>query len=549
MKGAMRLGALLLSLALCAAAAGCGARPSGSDGGSGVLRVQIESSVQTLDPQRASDGVSFEVIANLTDGLTQPDEDGRPVPAIAEDWEVSDDQLTWTFRLREDALWSTTGNPVTARDFVYAWQRAVDPETGSASAYLLSDVGCIENAAEIIAGRLDKSALGVEAPDERTLVVHLSAPVAYFPALMYLPVFYPVEEAFLVQCGADYALSPETLQSNGAFCMASYSPSATEFTLVKNERYWDADRVQLQELRYQRVQESQQALLSYRSNTLDLITLSGEQAAQVRDDPAFNTCYTGYLWYLALNTADVPALGSRALRLALANAIDRETLVASVLQDGSRAAYFYVPDELAYGPDGQDFRAGAGTYGGVLGYDVQRAQGYLEQAKAELGMDSFTLDLIVDDEAEPQRVAKYLQKQIETALPDVTVNVIAMPKEQRTARCRSGDFEIALTRWGADYADPMAYLSLWRTGNVNNYGRWSSPVYDGLLDEAAAGAAAGDPQARWAALQAAEAAAIEEMPAVPLYEKSSAMLCRSTVTGVAFHPVALNRVYKDAVVA
>ena len=87
----------------------------------------------------------------------------------------------------------------------------------------------------------------------------------------------------------------------------------------------------------------------------------------------------------------------------------------------------------------------------------------------------------------------------------------------------------------------MAYLSLWRTGNVNNYGRWSSPVYDGLLDEAAAGAAAGDPQARWAALQAAEAAAIEEMPAVPLYEKSSAMLCRSTVTGVAFHPVALNR--------
>ena len=123
MKGAMRLGALLLSLALCAAAAGCGARPSGSDGGSGVLRVQIESSVQTLDPQRASDGVSFEVIANLTDGLTQPDEDGRPVPAIAEDWAVSDDQLTWTFRLREDALWSTTGNPVTARDFVYAWQR------------------------------------------------------------------------------------------------------------------------------------------------------------------------------------------------------------------------------------------------------------------------------------------------------------------------------------------------------------------------------------------------------------------------------------------
>lgn len=559
MKSAKRLSALALALVMCGTLfAGCGPKTpaggsgdesTGSSGHPGVLNVHIETNVQSMDPQQATDGTSFEVIANITDGLTQPDASGQPVAAIAESWKTSEDQLTWTFHLRQDATWSGTGNPVTAKDFVYSWQRAVDPDVASEYSYMLSDIGQIVNAAEIIAGEKDKSELGVEATDDYTLVVHLNAPVAYFLSLMYFPTFYPIEEAFIEQCGDTYATSPETLQSNGAFIMESYEPSSTEFSLVKNEDYWDADRIQLTQINYQLVQDNQQALLSYQSNALDLITISGSQVDQVKDDPEFSTYNAGYLWYLAVNMQDVPELANLNLRLALANAIDRETMMSNVVKDGSKAAYFNVPDELATGPDGQDFRATAEDYSDVIGYDVEKAQSYLEKAKEELGVDSFEFDIIVDDDAEPQQVATYLQDQIQTALPDVKINITIKPKKQRVLDCQNGDFEIALTRWGPDYADPMTYLGMWRTNNNNNYGHWSNAEYDTLLDDATTGEASKDPQARWDALHAAEAIAVRDMVIIPLYEKSNATMCKSYVSGVEFHPVALNRVYKNAVVA
>ncbi len=130
----------------------------------GVLNVHIETNVQSMDPQEATDGTSFEVIASITDGLTQPDANGQPVAALAESWETSEDGLTWTFHLRKDAKWSSTGNPVTANDFVYSWQRAVNPDIASEYSYMLSDIGQIVNAADIIAGTKDKSELGVKPP-------------------------------------------------------------------------------------------------------------------------------------------------------------------------------------------------------------------------------------------------------------------------------------------------------------------------------------------------------------------------------------------------
>ena len=162
------------------------------------------------------------------------------------------------------------------------------------------------------------------------------------------------------------------------------------------------------------------------------------------------------------------------LRLALANAIDRETMMTNVVKDGSQAAYFNVPDGLATGPDGQDFRATAEDYSDVISYEPEKAQEYLEKAKAELGVDSFEFDMIVDDDAQPQQVATYLQEQIQSTLPDVKINITIEPKKQRVLDCQSGNFEIGLTRWGPDYADPMTYLGMWRTDNNNNYGRWSN---------------------------------------------------------------------------
>ena len=195
------------------------------------------------------------MIADFTDGLMQMDADGQAVPAIAESYEVSDDGLTYTFHLREDAKWSN-GTQVTAADFVFGWQRAVDPNNASEYSYMLSDIGQVKNAAEIIAGEKDKSELGVTAVDDTTLQVELNVPVSYFLSLMYFPTYYPVNEEFYNSCGDTFATSPETTLANGAFVLDSYEPAATSIHLSKNPDYYDADKVQLAGLSYQVIQDS-----------------------------------------------------------------------------------------------------------------------------------------------------------------------------------------------------------------------------------------------------------------------------------------------------
>ena len=191
----------------------------------GTLNIMLETEVQSLDPQVATDGTSFEVIADYTDGLMQMDADGAAVPAIAETYDISEDGKTYTFHLR-DAKWSN-GEAVTAADFVFGWQRAVDPATASEYSYMLSDIGQVVNAAEIIAGEKPVTDLGVTAVDDKTLEVQLNVPVSYFLSLMYFPTFYPVNEAFYNTCKDTFGTSPDTVLSNGAFKLTDYQPAAT----------------------------------------------------------------------------------------------------------------------------------------------------------------------------------------------------------------------------------------------------------------------------------------------------------------------------------
>ena len=204
----------------------------------GTLNIMLETEVQSLDPQIATDGTSFEVIADYTDGLMQMDADGAAVPAIAETYEISEDGKTYTFHLR-DVKWSN-GDAVTAADFVFGWQRAVDPANASEYSYMLSDIGQVVNAAEIIAGEKPVTDLGVTAVDDKTLEVQLNVPVSYFLSLMYFPTFYPVNEAFFNTCKDTFGTSPDTVLSNGAFKLTDYQPAATAFTLEKNPDYYDA---------------------------------------------------------------------------------------------------------------------------------------------------------------------------------------------------------------------------------------------------------------------------------------------------------------------
>ena len=383
---------------------------------------------------------------------------------------------------------------------------------------MLSDIGQIKNAAEIIAGEKDKSELGVTAVDDNTLQVELNAPVSYFTSLMYFPTFYPVNEEFFTSCGDTFATSPETVLSNGAFV-----------------------------LDYQVIQDSQQALMSYQTGALDTTLVNGEQVDQVKDDPEFTTVGAGYLWYVSPNMNSVPELANLNIRLAMTMAIDRDSITADVLKDGSASTYTAVPMQFAAGPDGSDFSEDQTKFSDVCVYDTEKAADYWAKGLEELGESEITLDMVVDADDAPQKVAQVLKEQWETTLPGLTVNLVVEPKKQRVEDMQNGNFQLGLTRWGPDYADPMTYLGMWVTDNSNNYGLWSNADYDAIIDECTTGDLCTDAEGRWARLYDAEKIVMDEAVIYPLYTQCNAEMLSSKVTGVEYHPVAINRVYKDAV--
>ena len=503
------------------------------------LKVQIDAEIASMDPQIATDGISFEVLAAVTEGLYSLSDDGSAVEAIADKVEKSEDGLTYTVTLK-DTKWSN-GTPVTAKDFVFAWRRLLDPATASEYSFIAGIAG-IKNADAIVNGEMTPDQLGITAKDDKTLVIELDTPVPFFESLMAFPSFFPVNEEFYNKCGDKFATTVDTILCNGAFKVTSYEPAATTINLEKNADYWDADKVQLSGIQYQVIKDSQQAMLAYQNGDLDVATLSGEQVEQFQADPEFQSIMAGYLWYISPNLK-TPGLENENLRKALALSYDKDAIVNNILKDGSIKADFAVPTLLATGPDGKDFRDGTDTY---LSTDKAKALEYYDKAKEELGKDSFSYTMIVEDTESAQNVAQFIQAEIQKTLPGVTINIETMPKKNRVERMQEGTFELGLTRWGPDYADPMTYLDMWTTDSPNNYGFWSNAEFDQIIQSAKKGELALDVNARWDALKKAEKMVMDEAVIFPVYQKGNAVMIKKNVSGIEFHSVAINRVYKNA---
>ncbi len=504
-----------------------------------ILKVHFDVEVASMDPQIATDGTSFEVLAAVTEGLYSVDEAGSPILAMAEAVEKSSDGLTYTFKLR-DAKWSN-GTAVTASDFVFAWRRLVDPAVASEYAFI-AEIAGIKNAAAITAGEVAPDQLGAVAQDDKTLVVTLDVPVPFFESLMAFPSFLPVNEAFFTAAGDSFGTSPETILSNGPFMITAYEPAATTISLAKSPSYWDASKVALDGIQYQVIKDSQQAMLSYQNGDLDVATLSGEQVEQFQADPEFHNIMAGYLWYISPNQT-VAGLENVNLRKAIALSYDKAAIANNILKDGSIVADFAVPTLLATGPDGKDFRETTGTY---LSTDKAKAQEYWKTAQSELGVSELKYTMIVEDTESAMNVAQFIQSEIQTNLSGITIELQTMPKKNRVERMQQGDFELGLTRWGPDYADPMTYLDMWTTGSPNNYGFWSNAAYDAIIESAKKGELALNLSARWEELKKAENMVMDEAVILPVYQKGDAVMIKAGVEGIEFHSVGINRVYKNA---
>lgn len=530
--------AMLLALVMVFSFAACG---GGESGDGRILNVHVTAAIDSIDPALTSAGDDFEVIGTMVEGLFQCDASGAAIPGMAETYEKSKDGMTWTFHLR-DAKWSN-GAEVTADDFVYAWQRAMALPAEYAS---LFETAGIKNASAIYSGEMDATELGVYAKDDKTLVVEFDVPCAFFDTLMFFPVFYPLNRAFVEECGDLYGSAPEYYLSNGPFVLSEYTPAATEFKMLKNENYYDADKVALAGLTYKVILDSQQAYNAFQQGELDVCVLSSELADILKDDKEFLATESGYLWYMSPNVSKGGAMANLNIRKAIGMAFDKDAICNNILRNGSVPADFCIPIGLATGPDGKDYRESSGIL--FNQYNVEEAKKLWAAGLAELGTDSVELTLIFDDEESIKLVAEFIQQELQTNLEGLSITLQPYPKKQRSDLMKAHDYDIGLCRWGPDYADPLTYLDLWTDGYTHNYGAWHSDKYMEILNKIKTVEYAVDAEARWDLIKQAEQIIADESVILPVYQNCNASLVKSDVKGIEFHSVGLNRVYKNVTI-
>lgn len=514
--------------------AGCSSKPAdgGATGGTSTegkskVVVATDTDLSTMDHNIATDGTSFIAQTLVFSGLTELDENNMPIPEMAESWDINEDGTVYTFHLA-DAKWSN-GTPVTANDFVYGWHRLIDQTTASEYAFILSTI-TLKNADAVAAGELPLDELGVKALDDKTLEVTLDAPCDFLLGLLAFPSFFPLNQEFYEAQGDQYSLSPANMIYNGPYVMTSWTPG-NSYSFAKNPEYFKADTIDVEEIDFKFIQDTQSAMLEYQSGNLDVVKLSGEMVDAYKDQEGFTNRLQGYLWYLSLNF-DVPELANDDLRQAIMYAIDRETIATNVLKDGSVAADGIIPIELSTGPDGKEYRDTAGK---ITNYDPAKAKEYYDKAKATLGKD-VSIELLFEDTEASKAVAEYVQNNLETNCPGMTVTLNSKPKKTRLQMMQNGEYQMALHRWGPDYADPQTYLDLFLVGASNNYGKYENQKYQDLMLEATQGESARDSQARWNLLVEAEKVLVQEDAGViPVYQNGGAMMIKPNVSGVEFH--------------
>ena len=389
----------LFSVTTLAACGGGGTSDSSSASGGGkasgeqVLRVTEQQEMPTADLSLATDRISFIALNNVYEGIYRLDKDNKVQPAgAAEKAEISEDGLTYKIKLNKDAKWSD-GKPVTANDYVYGWQRTVDPAT--ASEICLSVCLCEKNGDAIAKGEKDKSELGIKAVSDTELEITLEKATPYFDYLLAFPSFFPQRQDIVEKYGKNYASNSESAVYNGPFVLDGFDGPGTDtkWSFKKNDQYWDKDTVKLDSVDVNVVKESPTALNLFQDGQTDDVVLSGELAQQMANDPAFVSQKEASTQYMELNQRDEKSPFRNAnLRKAISYSIDRKALVESILGDGSIEPNGLVPADMAKDPSGgKDFAKEAGSQ---IEYDTKKAKEYWEKRK-KIGDFTLTMDILL----------------------------------------------------------------------------------------------------------------------------------------------------------
>lgn len=527
----VRLALGVLAAALLFAAAGCG-RQEAQDGvalkpGVQVLKRGNGAEPLTLDPHRATSLPSLNILRDLFEGLVGTAPDGTPVPGVAANWETSADGLSWQFALRTDARWSN-GDPVTAGDFVAGIRRALDPATGSASAGLLAP---ILNARAVMTRRMAPDRLGVEAVDDNTLVIRLSAPTPWLLELLTQPVSSPLYRPGLEQHGDAFA-RPGRLISNGPFHLSDWQPQQS-ITLARNHNYWDGLDVAIDQVIYYPIEDQDVELRQYREGRLHWTSdVPHHQLGLVRrrlGDELSITPRLAVTW-LGLNVTRPPFDTRPELRRALALAIDRELIVRSVTGAGEVPAYNWVPPMAGYPSQAPAWASLPRRR------QVEEARRLLKDAGyGDKG--SLELELLYPGGLNNRRLAIAV-----AAMWRETLGVQTRLREEPFAEFLESRKDLGTTMvfrsgWAADYRDPFSFAGLFDSETGGSDTGWRNVEYDELLQ---ASMQARNPRRRLALLAEAERLLLEEQPIIPLYFDVRRRLVKPEVRGWEPNPMDLH---------
>ena len=534
---------LLLTAAMVAGLAGCGSSAAkettaasdnnqttaesteaGSTTGEKILKVQVGPDPETVDPalNSAIDGGNMSLHA--FEGLLTLDENGQLKEGQAESWETSEDGLTWTFHLRDGLKWSD-GTDLTAKDFVYSWQRVCDPNV--AAPYAETVLGMVKGYDEAVAGDITK--LDVQAPDEKTVVVNLANPCSYFGELAAFATLNPVQQATVEANGDAWATSADTYISNGPFMMTEWVPGS-HITFSKNPNYWNAEAIKLDKLEFELIEDSNAAYSAYTSGEVDMIKdVPTEEIPSLQGNDNFHVEPIIGTYYVSLNLQKEYFQDAR-VRKALSLAIDRN-YVANTLMQGT-----YSPASSIVGPgwldtDGSSFAENAN--GGTPYIDNDNFDANLEEAKKLLEEAGYPngegfpqIEYTTNDAGYHKVVAEYLQQAWAAIGIDLKVNIVEWASF--TPMRRNGEFDVARNGWVGDYTDPSNILELFCTTNGNNDGKYTNADFDAAIEDSRVTT---DATTRSADLHKAEDTLMNDAGCIPIAYYNDFWLQSSKITG------------------
>lgn len=470
--------------------------------------------------------IEFSLFKHMYENLVTLDDDDNTVPGAAESWDYDEDTLTYTFHLRKDGVW-TNGDPVTAKDFEFAWSQALNPDVASDYAYFLY---FIKNAEKYFNGEVAWDEVGVKVVDDYTLEVTMEQPTPYALFLFSFGTFAPINQRFYEAVGADlYSTEAQYFCTNGPFALTEWSHN-DKIVMQKNDAWHGAADVEVEEIDWKIITDANAALSSFLAGDLDMVGLgTGELIKQAEAAGATIQSYTdGTSFYIYFNNND-QYLSNVNLRRALFNAIDEQKEIDTVWQnDNEPMTSFTAPGVSA--TDGTSF---AGKVGELYApsRDQEKAKEYLATALSELGctVDELSAHLSIDcgDSATSIAEASFYQEQWRQVLGiEVTVN--SMITKQGSQNRKTGNYVMSITGWGPDYNDPNTFLDLWVTDGGNNQTGFSNERYDELIDLAAKET---DLEKRESYFIECEQIIADQLPIGPAFWRAPSYACSDKIKG------------------